>query len=130
MPGPLAGAKVIDFSAVVSGPLASMILADQGADVVKVEAPKRPDLLRKEWFYRGGLTSLFANCNRGKRSIAIDLRSEHAHTRLASVAFRSSAIHALFCTHARNSCTVAPPTSLVQREQPCMERIHAHATNS
>jgi len=76
MPGPLTGVKVIDFSAVVAGPLASMILADQGADVVKVEAPKRPDLLRKEWFYRGGLTSLFANCNRGKRSIAIDLQSE------------------------------------------------------
>ncbi len=76
MPGPLTGVKVIDFSAVVSGPLASMILADQGADVVKVEAPERPDLLRKEWFYRGGLTSLFVNCNRGKRSIAIDLQSE------------------------------------------------------
>ncbi|MEE8475402.1 MAG: CoA transferase [Myxococcota bacterium] len=76
MPGPLAGVKVIDFSAVISGPLASMILADQGADVVKVEAPERPDLLRKEWFYRGGLTSLFVNCNRGKRSIAIDLQSE------------------------------------------------------
>ena len=76
MPGPLAGVKVIDFSAVVAGPLASMILADQGADVVTVEAPDRPDLLRKEWFYRGGLTSFFVNCNRGKRSIVIDLQSE------------------------------------------------------
>lgn len=76
MPGPLSGVKVIDFSAVVSGPLAAMILADQGADVVKVEAPKRPDLLRKEWYYRGGLTSLFANVNRGKRSIQIDLQTE------------------------------------------------------
>lgn len=75
MPGPLSGVKVIDFSAVVSGPLASMILADQGADVVKVEAPKRPDLLRKEWYHRGGLTSLFANVNRGKRSIQIDLQT-------------------------------------------------------
>ena len=76
MPGPLNGVKVIDFSAVVAGPLASMILADQGADVVKVEAPERPDLLRKEWFYRGGLTSLFVNCNRGKRSIVIDLQTK------------------------------------------------------
>ena len=76
MPGPLAGIKVIDFSAVVAGPFASMILADQGADVVTVEAPDRPDLLRKEWFYRGGLTSFFVNCNRGKRSIVIDLQSE------------------------------------------------------
>jgi crotonobetainyl-CoA:carnitine CoA-transferase CaiB-like acyl-CoA transferase len=76
MPGPLSGVRVIDFSAVISGPLASMILADQGADVIKVEAPERPDLLRKEWYSRGGLTSMFVNCNRGKRSVVIDLQSE------------------------------------------------------
>ena len=76
MSGPLAGIRVIDFSAVISGPLSSMILADQGADVIKVEAPNRPDLLRKEWYSRGGLTSMFANCNRGKRSVVIDLQNE------------------------------------------------------
>ncbi len=76
MPGPLEGIRVVDFSAVISGPLAAMILADQGADVVKVEAPGRHDLLRKEWHSRGGLTSLFANVNRGKRSVVLDL--EHA----------------------------------------------------
>ena len=73
VPGPLAGFRVVDFSAVISGPLATMLLADQGADVIKVEAPGRPDLLRKEWYWRGGLTSMFANVNRGKRSIVIDL---------------------------------------------------------
>jgi crotonobetainyl-CoA:carnitine CoA-transferase CaiB-like acyl-CoA transferase len=72
----LSGIKVVDFSAVISGPLAAMILADQGASVVKVEAPDRADLLRREWYSRGGLTSLFANCNRGKRSIVLDLQSE------------------------------------------------------
>jgi len=76
MKGPLAGVRVIDFSAVVSGPFASMILADQGANVVKVEAPERPDLLRKEWYYRGGLTSFFANVNRGKRSIVLNLQEQ------------------------------------------------------
>ena len=75
MPGPLAGFRVVDFSAVISGPLATMLLADQGADVIKVEAPGRPDLLRKEWYWRGGLTSMFANCNRGKRSIVVDLHT-------------------------------------------------------
>ena len=76
MPGPLAGIKVIDFSAVISGPLSSMVLADQGADVIKIEAPGRSDLLRKEWYSRGGLTSMFANCNRGKRSVLLDLQTE------------------------------------------------------
>lgn len=76
MPGPLHGVKVIDYSAVISGPLTAMLLADQGADVIKVEAPERPDLLRKEWYFRGGLTSVFANCNRGKRSVIIDLQTE------------------------------------------------------
>ena len=76
MPGPLAGIRVIDFSAVISGPLSAMILADQGADVIKIEAPGRSDLLRKEWYSRGGLTSMFANCNRGKRSVVLDLQQE------------------------------------------------------
>ena len=74
MPGPLDGIRVVDFSAIISGPLAAMLLADQGADVIKVEAPDRPDLLRKESFYRGGLSALFINVNRGKRAIALDLQ--------------------------------------------------------
>lgn len=73
MTGPLHGIRVIDFSAVISGPLATMMLADQGADVIKVEPPGRGDLLRNEWYRRGGLTSMFANVNRGKRSIVLDL---------------------------------------------------------
>ncbi|MFT5441002.1 MAG: crotonobetainyl-CoA:carnitine CoA-transferase CaiB-like acyl-CoA transferase [Myxococcota bacterium] len=76
MPGPLDGIRVIDFSAVISGPLAAMMLADQGADVIKVEPPGRGDLLRNEWYRRGGLTSMFANVNRGKRSIVLDLQSD------------------------------------------------------
>lgn len=76
MSGPLEGIRVVDFSGVVSGPLAAMLLADQGADVVKVEAPERPDMLRNEWYSRGGLTSLFANVNRGKRSVLLDLQDE------------------------------------------------------
>jgi crotonobetainyl-CoA:carnitine CoA-transferase CaiB-like acyl-CoA transferase len=91
MAGPLSGFRVVDFSAVVSGPLATMILADQGADVVKVEAPERADLLRREWYSRGGLTSLFANVNRGKRSLVLDLQrpegleAAHALCRRADV---------------------------------------------
>ena len=52
MAGPLARVKVIDFSAVVAGPLASLILADHGADVVTVEAPERPNGLAWPGFRR------------------------------------------------------------------------------
>ena len=73
MKGPLEGIKVIDVSAVVSGPLAAMILGDQGADVLKVEPPKIGEVVRLPNFERGGLTSLFINCNRNKRSVTLDL---------------------------------------------------------
>ena len=76
MAGPLVGIRVIDLSAVVSGPLAGMMLADQGADVIKVEAPGLGDILRGAAFSRGGLTAFFANTNRGKRSLVIDLQQE------------------------------------------------------
>lgn len=76
MAGPLNGIRVIDFSAIVSGPLAGMILADQGAEVIKVEAPGPGDTLRLSNPSRGGMTAFFANCNRGKRSLVIDLQDE------------------------------------------------------
>ena len=65
MAGPLEGIRVIDLSAVVSGPLAGMLLADQGADVIKIEGPGVGDILRLSNPSRGGLTAFLANCNRG-----------------------------------------------------------------
>jgi crotonobetainyl-CoA:carnitine CoA-transferase CaiB-like acyl-CoA transferase len=76
MSGPLTGFSVVDVSSVVSGPLASMIMADQGADVIKVESPGLGDLTRLPMNLRDGMTGLFANCNRGKRSIVIDLKAD------------------------------------------------------
>ena len=73
MAGPLEGIKVVDCSAVVSGPLATMMLADQGAEVVKIEPHGMGDILRMPLFSRGGIASFFANTNRGKRSIVLDL---------------------------------------------------------
>ncbi|MDG2335104.1 MAG: CoA transferase [Myxococcota bacterium] len=73
MPGPLEGIRIVDASAVVSGPLATMMLADQGAEVIKLEPTTVGDVLRLSPFMRGGLTSFYANCNRNKRGIAIDL---------------------------------------------------------
>jgi len=76
MPGPLDGIRIIDLTTMASGPLATAILADQGADVIKVEAPGRGDGLRAIGPSRGGLSALFLSLNRNKRSIVIDLREE------------------------------------------------------
>lgn len=74
MPGPLDGIRIIDLTTMASGPMATSILADQGADVIKVEAPGRGDGLRTIGPSRGGLSAIFASLNRNKRSIVIDLR--------------------------------------------------------
>jgi crotonobetainyl-CoA:carnitine CoA-transferase CaiB-like acyl-CoA transferase len=74
MPGPLAGIRIVDCSAILSGPLATMILADQGADVIKVEPPGIGDFLRLSPYVRGGLGAFFVNGNRGKRGLSLDVR--------------------------------------------------------
>jgi crotonobetainyl-CoA:carnitine CoA-transferase CaiB-like acyl-CoA transferase len=69
---PLAGVRVIDLTTNMSGPLATQVLADQGADVIKVEPPAG-DLIRTVGTGRAGMSAYFANLNRGKRSIAVDI---------------------------------------------------------
>lgn len=76
MAGPLTGIRIIDISEVISGPLTAMILADQGADVVKVEPPGHGEESRQLANYRAGMAALYANCNHGKRSIGIDLKNK------------------------------------------------------
>lgn len=73
MPGPLHGYRIVDLSQIVSGPMATMLLSDQGADVVKVEPVDGQDVLRRPTFARGGFSAFFLNNNRGKRSLAVDL---------------------------------------------------------
>ncbi len=75
MPGPLHGYRILDLSAVISGPYGTMILADQGADVIKVEAPGGGDFTRHGGNRSGGLSATFLNNNRNKRSITIDLKN-------------------------------------------------------
>jgi crotonobetainyl-CoA:carnitine CoA-transferase CaiB-like acyl-CoA transferase len=76
MKGPLSGVRVIDASEVISGPLATMILADQGADVIKVETPRYGDESRQPASHRAGMAALYLNTNHNKRAIALDLKSE------------------------------------------------------
>ena len=72
--GPLKGIKVLDLTSMVSGPVGAMILADQGAEVIKVE-PVSGELVRHMAAPHNGLNPVFFSCNRGKRSIALDLKS-------------------------------------------------------
>jgi len=72
--GPLAGVRILDLSTMVAGPMATMMLADQGADVIKVEGPDG-DLMRRLARGRAGMNPSFLSCNRNKRSVAIDLKS-------------------------------------------------------
>jgi crotonobetainyl-CoA:carnitine CoA-transferase CaiB-like acyl-CoA transferase len=74
MPGPLEGVRVLDFTTMVAGPVATMMLADQGAEVIKIEPP-RGDLMRHLSRGRNGMSASFLCCNRNKRSLAVDLKA-------------------------------------------------------
>ena len=75
MPGPLHGIRIVDLTTMLSGPWATMILADQGADVIKVEAPVAGDHVRSLGNQSAGMSAMFLNINRNKRSVTIDLKS-------------------------------------------------------
>jgi crotonobetainyl-CoA:carnitine CoA-transferase CaiB-like acyl-CoA transferase len=80
--GPLAGIRIVDFTQNMAGPFGTMILADQGADVIKVESPAG-DALRHRGTGAREMSSYFANLNRSKRSLCLDLRSPRADDVLA-----------------------------------------------
>ena len=74
MAGPLHNYRIVDLTSMISGPLATMILGDQGADVIKIENPDGGDYVRRGGNRRGGFAANFVNNNRNKRSVAIDLK--------------------------------------------------------
>ena len=82
MPGPLHGYRIVDLTSMISGPLATMILADQGADVIKVENPDGGDHTRASNNQRNGFSASFLNNNRNKRSLALDLKDPAAREAL------------------------------------------------
>jgi crotonobetainyl-CoA:carnitine CoA-transferase CaiB-like acyl-CoA transferase len=87
MPGPLNGVRVLDLTGVVSGPFATMFLADQGADVLKIE-PIGGDITRRSRATidkAGEFSALFISSNRGKRSLSIDIKSEIGREVLAKL---------------------------------------------
>jgi crotonobetainyl-CoA:carnitine CoA-transferase CaiB-like acyl-CoA transferase len=74
MSGALQGIRVLDLTTMVAGPVAAMMLGDQGADVIKVESPAG-DLMRRFAFGRNGMSASFLSCNRNKRSLAVNIKS-------------------------------------------------------
>jgi crotonobetainyl-CoA:carnitine CoA-transferase CaiB-like acyl-CoA transferase len=87
MPGPLSGVRVLDLTGVVSGPFATMFLADQGADVIKIE-PIGGDITRRSRASidkDGEFSALFISSNRGKRSLSIDVKSAAGREVLAKL---------------------------------------------
>src|SRR3954468_13418595 len=71
--GPLQGIRILDLSIAATGPLACSLLADQGADVIKVERPGIGDIGRWVGVAVNGMSSLYLVCNRGKPPIVVDL---------------------------------------------------------
>ncbi|SDO24459.1 Crotonobetainyl-CoA:carnitine CoA-transferase CaiB [Psychrobacillus sp. OK028] len=72
--GILRGLKILDFSTLLPGPFATMMLADMGAEVLKIEAPNREDFLKYDGVMDGEVSATFAHLNRSKRSLALDLK--------------------------------------------------------
>src|SRR4030088_3578618 len=73
--GPLSGITIVDLSRILAGPYCTLLLAELGARVIKVEAPKSGDDARQYGPFKNGKSTYFASVNRGKESIALDLKS-------------------------------------------------------
>lgn len=84
--GPLHGVRVLDLTSMISGPTATLMLADQGAEVIKVENPKGGDHTRRVSTRQNGFSASFLNNNRNKRSVALDLKNPAAVAALKKIA--------------------------------------------
>jgi crotonobetainyl-CoA:carnitine CoA-transferase CaiB-like acyl-CoA transferase len=73
---PLEGVKVLEFSTMITASLAAMMMAEQGASVIKVEPIELGDPMRFLGSSKGGISALFANCNRGKRSVRVNIKED------------------------------------------------------
>lgn len=89
---PLEGIRVLEFSTMITASFAAMMLAEQGAEVIKVEPTELGDPMRYLGSQKGGIAALFANCNRGKRSLAVDLKSDDGRSVIEALAAETDVV--------------------------------------
>lgn len=89
MAGPLTGFRIVDLTTMIAGPLATCILADQGAEVIKVEHPSGGDHSRQVADRRGGFSASFLQNNRGKRSVTLNLKDPRGRAAVLRLAARA-----------------------------------------
>src|ERR1700733_6171601 len=89
---PLTGIWVVDLPRILAGPFCTMLLADMGAEVIKVETPGQGDPLRNQGVIRDGLSWYFAAFNRNKKSVTLNLRGEEGRAALARLIERSDVL--------------------------------------
>jgi crotonobetainyl-CoA:carnitine CoA-transferase CaiB-like acyl-CoA transferase len=92
MSGPLEGVRVLDLSQIVSGPFAAMMLADLGADVIKVEPIGGGDPIRMGAFSRGGIAAMYLNTNRGKKAMSVNTQTERGREVVLDLMARSDVV--------------------------------------
>ncbi|MFN0301829.1 MAG: CaiB/BaiF CoA transferase family protein [Burkholderiales bacterium] len=88
----LDGIRVVDLTRILSGPFCSMFLADMGAEVIKIEDPDEGDPVRKQGAARNGYSLYFANFNRNKRSLTLDLRTDDGREILRSLVRKADVV--------------------------------------
>lgn len=89
---PLSGIRVVDLTRILAGPFCTMLLADMGAEVIKIESPGAGDPVRNQGAIRDGISWYFAAFNRNKRSLSLNLRHEAGRAVLARLIARSDVL--------------------------------------
>ena len=100
---PLEGIKILDFSQVLSAPFCGMLLADMGAEIIKVERPGNGDISREYGPYKNDISLYFCQYNRGKKGVAVDMRSEEGKNVVMDLVSKVSSLKTSSPAHWKNS---------------------------